>query len=263
MEGSRLNDHLIKNEFPQITPYLLTGKGPFPVMIVCPGGGYVRHADHEGEPVAQWLNRIGISAIVLHYRVAPHRYPEALHDAQMTIQMTRHNQEKWNIDPNRVGIMGFSAGGHVAASAGIDYKNEDKSAEEPIYHHSSRPDLMVLGYPVITMGMPLYVHEGSKLNLLGKQAGLSLVRKLSLEKQVTADTPPTFLWHTADDSSVPVENSMMFARSLGKYKIPYALHIFESGKHGLGLAKDHPAAKEWTKICETWLKKRKFIKGGE
>lgn len=249
----------MNNEMPDITTYLLEGKNPFPAMIVCPGGGYARHADHEGKTIAEWLNKIGISVIVLRYRVAPYRYPAALNDAQVTIQLTRYNHQEWNIDPNRVGIMGFSAGGHAAANAGLDFKDEDKSAETPIDHYSSRPDLMVLGYPVITMEDAQYVHEGSKLNLLGKQPSLPLIRKTSHEKQVTTETPPAFLWHTADDRSVSVENSLMFAHSLGKHNIPYALHIFESGKHGLGLATDHPEAKEWTKLCETWLRKQIFI----
>lgn len=245
---------------PNITTYLLEDKDPVPVMIICPGGGYARHADHEGKSIAKWLNKIGISVIILHYRVAPYRYPPALNDAQVTIQLTRHNHQEWNIDPSRVGIMGFSAGGHVAASAALNFKDEDKSAEASIDHYSSRPNLMVLGYPVITMGASQYVHEGSKLNLLGKEASLSLIRKTSHENQVTTETPPTFLWHTADDGAVPVENSLMFAHSLGKHNIPYALHIFESGKHGLGLATDHLEAKEWTNLCETWLRKQGFIK---
>lgn len=250
----------VHKEVPRITTYLLKGKGPFPVVIVCPGGGYGHHANHEGEPVAKWLNSIGVSAVVLHYRIAPEQHPAPLKDAQATIRMTRQSAEEWNIDPERVGILGFSAGGHLASSAGTHFEEGDEFAEEKIYRYSSRPDLMILCYPVITMGSPQYVHEGSKLNLLGKQPGLSLVRKMSTEKQVTAETPPAFLWHTADDSSVSVENSLMFARSLGKFNIPYSLHIFESGKHGLGLAEDHPEANLWPKLCEAWLKNRGFIK---
>jgi acetyl esterase/lipase len=246
-------------ETPRITSYLLKGKGPFPVVIVCPGGSYTHHADHEGEPVAKWLNSIGISAIILHYRVVPHQHPAPLHDAQTAIRMARINSEKWNIDPNRVGILGFSAGGHLASSAGTLFEKGDEFAEGLINRYSTRPDLMILCYPVITMGSPQYIHEGSKLNLLGEQPGLSLVRKMSTEKQVTAETPPAFLWHTADDAAVSVENSLMFARSLGKFDIPYALHIFESGKHGLGLAEEHSEAKLWPKLCEAWLKNRSFI----
>lgn len=261
MEGWALN--LANQEAPCITTYLLEGKGPFPVVIVCPGGGYTHHAEHEGEPIAKWLNSIGVSAIVLYYRIAPEQHPVPLQDAQATIRMTRQSAKKWNIDPERVGILGFSAGGHLASSAGTHFEAGDESADEPINRYSSRPDVMILCYPVITMASPQYAHEGSKLNLLGEQPGLSLVRKMSIEKQVTENTPPAFLWHTADDEAVSVENSLMFARSLGKFNIPYALHIFESGKHGLGLAEDHPEANLWPNLCEAWLKNRKFIKVGE
>jgi|SRR5699024_1565597 len=250
----------MNQENPHLTTYLLEGKEPFPVVIVCPGGGYAHHADHEGEPVAKWLNSIGVSAIVLHYRIAPHQHPAPLDDAQTTIRMARVNAKKWNIDPNRVGILGFSAGGHLASSAGTLFEEGDEFAKEAINRYSSRPDVMILCYPVITMASPQYIHEGSKLHLLGEQPSLSLVQKMSTEKQVTENTPPAFLWHTADDEAVPVENSLMFARSLGKFNIPYALHIFESGKHGLGLAEDHPEANLWPNLCEAWLKNRKFVK---
>lgn len=252
----------MNQETPRLTPYLVDGKGPFPVIIVCPGGGYTHHADHEGEPVARWLNKIGISVIVLHYRIAPHHHPAPLDDAQTTIRMVRANAKEWNIDPNRVGILGFSAGGHLASSAGTLFEEGDELAEKEIRRYSSRPDLMILCYPVITMASPQYAHEGSKFHLLGEQPSLSLVQKMSTDKQVTKNTPPTFLWHTADDETVSVENSLMFARSLGKYDIPYALHIFESGKHGLGLAEDSPEVNLWSKLCEEWLKNRKFIKVG-
>lgn len=254
---------MMNPETPRLTTYLLEGKGPFPVVIVCPGGGYTHHADHEGEPVAKWLNSIGVSAIVLHYRFAPHLHSAPLDDAQAAIRMARINAGEWNIDPDRVGILGFSAGGHLASSAGTLFEESDEFSDDPMKRYSSRPDVMILCYPVITMASPQYTHQGSKLHLLGEQPSLSLVQKMSTEKQVTKNTPPAFLWHTADDEAVSVENSLMFARSLGKFNIPYALHIFESGKHGLGLAEDHPEANLWPNLCEDWLKNRKFIKAGE
>lgn len=243
----------------QTKSYLLSNKGPHPLMIICPGGGYQHHAAHEADPVALWLNEIGISAIILYYRIAPHQYPAALNDAQTAIQLARFHHQKWNVDPNRVGILGFSAGGHVAACTGVHYKEADPAAKNALDHYSSRPDLMVLNYPVITMGATKYVHEGSKENLLGKQASLSLSQKVSCEKQVNEHTPPTFLWHTADDASVAVQNSLMFASALSKHQIPYDLHVFESGKHGLGLAEEHEEANVWPDLCETWLRKRRFI----
>src|SRR5699024_415540 len=175
-----------------------------------PGGGYTLHAEHEGEPVAKWLNSIGVSAIVLHYRVTPHQHPAPLDDAQAAIRMTRKNAEKLNIDPNRVGILGYSAGGHLASSAGTHFEDGDELADDPLLRYSSRPDLMILCYHVITMASPQYVQEGSKMHLLGKHPSISLVQLMSSEKRVTENTPPTFLWYTADDEAVPVENSLMF-----------------------------------------------------
>lgn len=240
----------------QMTPYLLPGNGPYPMMVICPGGGYQRHADHEGTIVAQWLNELGISAVVLKYRVAPHQHPAPLQDAQAAIRMIRSKAKEWRIDPNRVGIMGFSAGGHVAASAGIHFQHGDER-DHGIHRYSSRPDLMILCYPVITMGT--FAHMGSRENLLGNNPDQMLIDHLSLEKQVSNETPPTFIWHTADDQAVPVENSIHFAAALSQYNIPYALHIFSSGRHGLGLAQEHPDVKQWTILCEQWLRQRRFI----
>lgn len=240
-----------------ITPYVITGGKPSPAMIVCPGGGYYLHADHEGEPVAKWLNEIGISAFVLKYRVAPHQHPAPLEDAQEAIRYVRENAQKYKIDPHRVGILGFSAGGHVAASAGVLYESEDEQAADPLKQCDSRPDLMVLCYPVITMGV--YAHEGSRENLLGENPEDSLLERMSLETQVNAKTPPTFLWHTADDDVVPVENSLQFAAALAKYNVPFECHVFETGIHGLGLAEEHDEAKKWPKLCENWFRRRKFI----
>jgi acetyl esterase/lipase len=241
---------------PSIQRYLLEGTGPFPVMIVAAGGGYARRAEHEAYPVAEWLNSIGISAVVLNYRVAPHNHPIPLSDVKRAIRMVRHNATDWNLDPNKVGILGFSAGGHLASSAGTHYDFGNKEADDPIESYSSRPDVMVLCYPVISMGK--YTHEGSKLNLLGEKPEAELVELLSNENQITEETPPAFLWHTADDVSVPVENSLMFAAGLGRHKVPFDLHIFESGHHGLGLANNHPEARVWPSLCEAWLRKQGF-----
>jgi acetyl esterase/lipase len=241
---------------PSIELFLLTEKEAHPVMVVAPGGGYSHRASHEAYPVANWLNEIGISAIVLNYRVAPFRHPIPLEDAQRAIRMIRFHASKWKVDPNRVGILGFSAGGHLASTAGTHFDNGKKQSEDPIEHHSSRPDLMVLCYPVITMGEQ--THQGSKLNLLGENPNEELVKLLSNETQITKDTPPTFLWHTADDVAVGVENSLLFTAALSYHNIPYDLHVFQSGRHGLGLAKEHQEAKVWPTLCEAWLRKRGF-----
>ncbi|MNR28582.1 Acetylxylan esterase precursor [compost metagenome] len=160
------------------------------------------------------------------------------------------------MDANRVGILGFSAGGHLAATVGTHYDAGDQSSSDPIEHHSSRPDLMVLCYPVISFG--LNTHQGSRINLISEDASEELVELLSNELHVTEDTPPTFLWHTADDGPVPVENSLVFASALSRNKVPFDLHVFESGVHGIGIANDHPEAYIWPDICANWLKKQRF-----
>lgn len=241
---------------PSVTVYPLGGVGPSPVMVICPGGGYGRRANHEGEPIAQWLNSIGIAAVVLNYRVAPYKHPIPLEDAQRAIRLVRLNAKVWKMDPSRIGIFGFSAGGHLASTAGTHYDLGNPQAEDPIDRLSSRPDLMVLCYPVISF--VTYSHGGSKLNLLGENPDESLVALLSNETQITLNTPPTFLWHTADDGVVPVENSLLFAMELRSHKVPFDLHVFESGNHGLGLASNHPEAQVWPSLCEAWLRKQGF-----
>lgn len=241
---------------PSLTLYPVVNGNLSSAIIVCPGGGYSRRAAHEGEPIAKWLNGLGISAFVLNYRVAPYRHPVPLLDAQRAIRTVRHHAEEWQIDPHRIGILGFSAGGHLASTAGTHYEAGDQNSVDPIERQSSRPDLMVLCYPVISFGE--HGHVGSKHNLLGESPDEELVSLLSSDMQVTADTPPTFLWHTADDASVAVENSLLFAGALSRNKVPFDLHVFESGRHGIGIAEDHSEAYIWTEICANWLKKQQF-----
>jgi acetyl esterase/lipase len=255
-DNVKLEENEFNTDCPSIEPFLLDGDGPYPVMIIAPGGGYARRADHEAYPVAQWLNSIGISAIVLHYRVAPFSHPIPLVDAQRAIRKVRYHASDWKIDANRVGILGFSAGGHLVSTAGTHFDLGNKLAEDHIERISSRPDLMVLCYPVITMGE--HTHEGSRINLLGENPSSEMINLLSNETQITEDTPPVFLWHTADDAAVDVENSLLFAAGLRRYKIPFDLHVFESGRHGLGMAEENPEAKAWPEICEAWLRKRGF-----
>lgn len=225
-----------------LTPYLVDGLGPGPAVVVCPGGGYRRHAAHEGEPVARWLNGLGIAAFVLEYRVAPHRHPAPLEDALEAIRLVRARADEWRVDAARVGILGFSAGGHVAASAGT------------LAGETGRPDLMVLCYPVITFRE--HHHQGSMLNLLGEDPSEASRLALSLETRVTAQTPPTFLWHTAEDASVPVQNSLLFAEALAWQGVPFELHVFPRGRHGLGLATEEPLVSSWTGLCAAWLRSR-------
>lgn len=257
-ESQELDSLGCNTDCPSIQPFLLDDEGPLPVMIVAAGGAYGIRAPHEAYPVAEWLNTIGISPIVLNYRVSPYKHPIPLTDAKRAIRMVRFRAAEWNLDPNRVGILGFSAGGHLAASTGTHFDLGNSLAKDPVDRYSSRPDLMVLCYPVISMGE--FTHEGSRLNLLGVNPDPELVKRLSYEIQITKDTPPTFIWHTADDQAVSVQNSLLFAAELSRWQIPYDLHIFESGIHGLGLAENNTQAKAWPSLCEAWLRKRGFLR---
>jgi len=237
---------------PSLEPYILASDKPHAAMIVCPGGGYYGKAPHEGEPVALWLNRIGLSTFVLDYRVFPYHHPAPMLDVQRAIRKVRFHCTRWNIDPHKIGILGFSAGGHVASTAATHFDPGNPDALDPIDRVSSRPDALVLCYPVITFTE--FRHDGSRVALIGENPPEELVHYLSNETQVTSSTPPTFLWHTANDDGVPVENSLLFAGSLSRNKVPFDLHIFQDGPHGVGLAEDNPTLSAWTRLCENWLR---------
>lgn len=224
-------------------------------IVVCPGGGYgILATDHEGHQVARWLNTIGVTAAVLRYRHAPHyRHPAPLTDAQRAIRYLRHHHQKLGIDADRVGIMGFSAGGHLASTAATHFDSGLKSAADPLDRHSSRPDFAVLAYPVISLTAD-FAHRGSARNLLGDDPQPELLKSLSNETQVTADTPPTFLFHTAADRAVPVENSIAFFRALTAHGVKAELHVFQDGPHGVGLAPGDPVAGKWTSHLQDWLR---------
>lgn len=239
------------DDVPRLTPYLPAGGRATGAIVVCPGGGYARRAEHEGTPVARWLNGLGIAAFVLDYRVALHRHPAPLRDAQRAIRLVRSGAWGGGMSFARVGILGFSAGGHLAATAGTRYDLGDLEAADPVERASCRPDALVLCYPVITFGE--HRHHGSMVNLLGEDAPDELRALLSAETRVTADTPPAFLWHTADDAGVPVENSLLFASALRRHGVPFALHVYPRGRHGLGLAEDDPVVGTWTGLCAKWL----------
>jgi len=251
-EGAPLAAGTTDEDMPAITPYLVEGQGNA-AIVVAPGGGYANRANHEGDPIAEWLNSLGISAFVLRYRVQPYKHPAPLFDAQRAIRTVRHRAEEFGIDANRVGMLGFSAGGHLTSTAGTHYDAGQPEAIDPIERQSCRPDALVLCYPVITLKDP-HTHSGSRKFLIGEDAEAELLQSLCNDEQVTADTPRTFLWHTADDGAVPVENSLQFAAALSKHKVPFELHVYESGRHGLGLAADHPYAQGWTSACADWLR---------
>jgi acetyl esterase/lipase len=244
---------------PTLTPYLPPShRASGSAVVICPGGGYGGLSEHEAAPIAEWLNSLGVSAFVLRYRLAPRwGHPAPLADAARAIRMVRARAGEWGIEPNRIAIMGFSAGGHVASSAGTHFDAGTAGAADPIERASSRPDLMVLVYPVITMGDA--THSGSRKNLLGANPGPELVDFMSSEKQVSPQTPPTFLVHGADDDVVPLENAILFSGALRKAKIPFELHVFEHGVHGFGLATDDPVVSRWTGLLANWLRVHGFI----
>jgi acetyl esterase/lipase len=209
--------------------------------------------DKEGYAVAKWLNSLGVSAFVLKYRLGPrYHHPVELGDAQRAIRIVRSRAAEYGLQPDRIGIMGFSAGGHLASTAGTHFDAGNPGAADPIDRMSSRPDFMVLCYPVISFGA--FAHAGSKKNLLGENPDPLLVENLSNELQVTKDTPPTFLFHTTTDATVPVENSVMFYSALRKAGVPAEMHIYERGPHGVGLAPSDPVLSSWPGRLADWLR---------
>jgi acetyl esterase/lipase len=222
-------------------------------IVVCPGGGYGVLAAHEGKPVAEWLNHIGITAFVLKYRLGPkYHHPVMMQDVNRSIRTVRAKAVDWKIDPHRIGVLGFSAGGHLASTAVTHFDDGEADAEDPIDRVSSRPDFGVLIYPVITMTGP-FVHEGSRKNLLGDAPSEELMDLLSNEKQVTEKTPPCFLVHTSTDEAVPFQNSLIFAEALQKHHVPVELHVFDHGRHGFGLGGKDPVLSQWPVLCESWM----------
>ena len=243
---------------PYLKSYLLPGDTVRGCVIVFPGGGYSNRAGHEGAPVAERFNRLGFHAVVVEYRVAPYRYPAPQEDALRAVRIVRGHAAEWNIDPTKIAVLGFSAGGHLACSAGIVYDQIPAAAGDALDTVSARPDAMILCYPVITCRDKL-AHFGSFENLLGTKDRTQFPA-CSWEEHVTDSTPPTFLWHTAEDSAVPVENSLLFSLALQKHKIPFELHVFPYGHHGLGLGtkEEYAEMRVWPELAGTWLRKMGF-----
>jgi len=237
---------------PYLEKHLLEVKGARGAVIVLPGGGYAGRAPHEGAPIAEALNAAGLHAVVCQYRVTPHHHPAPWLDATRAVKMVRAHAKEWNILPEHVAILGFSAGGHLAASTGVLDVEVAGLPDDETEKEKGRPDAMVLCYPVLSSGE--YGHRGSFKNLLGDAPTQEQLNLVSLEKQVNDKTPPAFLWSTADDQAVPVENSLLFSLALRKNKIPFEMHIYPSGPHGLGLAKDDAHIATWMPLCAEWLK---------
>ena len=229
-------------------------------IVVFPGGGYSGLADHEGKGYAEWLASHGFTAYVLKYRLgsAGYRHPIMLGDAARAVRMVRGFAKRDGLDPARVGVMGSSAGGHLASTIATHFDAGKPDATDPIERESSRPDLAILCYPVISFGE--FTHAGSKRQLLGGDPAPELVRLLSNELQVTKETPPCFLWHTIEDKAVPVENSLLFASALRRAGVPFSLHIYEKGAHGLGLGRPGREAPPWAEQLLFWFKERAFLR---
>ena len=248
-------------DIPTITPYFAPKENATgAAVVVFPGGGYTHLSDiKEGSDVAKWLNTLGISAFVVKYRLGMRYHaPNQLLDAARAIRTVRSRAKQWNIDAKRIGVLGFSAGGHLASTLGTHFDPGKHDAKDKIEHVSSRPDLLILIYPVITMGD--LTHNGSKLYLLGENPSPELVKLYSNELQVTKETPPTFLVHTMNDPTVPVENTLMFADALRKAHVPFEMHLYEQGPHGFGLAPTNPVLASWTERCADWLGVHGFTK---
>jgi acetyl esterase/lipase len=253
-----------EKDIPTLTPFFpAPEKATGAAMVICPGGGYGGLAPHEGVDYARFLNDHGIAGLVLKYRLGPggYKHPSMLQDAARALRTVRAKADEWKLDQKRIGIMGSSAGGHLASTLLTHFDAGKPDDADPIERQSSRPDLGILCYAVITMDQ--FTHQGSKNNLLGKDPLPELVRELSNELHVTKETPPCFIWHTVEDQGVPVENSLQFAAALRKNGVPFDLHIYEKGQHGIGLGSRpygggdrHP----WTRDCVFWLKNHGWAK---
>jgi acetyl esterase/lipase len=224
-------------------------------VVVVPGGGYQFLAlDHEGAQIARWLNERGSAAFVLHYRIAPrYHYPAPIQDGQRAVRLVRANAARFGLDPGRIGIWGFSAGGHLASSVATHFDSGQPGAADAVERAGDRPDFAILAYGVLSLDAEI-THPGSRRNLLGPIPDPALVEELSNEKQVDRDTPPCFLFHTQADKTVPVENSLRFYEALRRVGVPAELHVFEQGGHGVGLAQSDPQLRRWPDLLEAWMR---------
>lgn len=241
---------------PELEPYVCEGAKS--AVVVCPGGAYGFRAPHEGKDIAEWFNSIGVTAFVLQYRVAPNMHPAPLADAMRAVKYVRHNANKYGYDKDKIAIMGFSAGGHLAASLSVHYDKDIYDPTDVIDEEDCKPNASILCYPVIDMGE--YRHDGSRTNLIGSNPTQEMKDMMSLYKQITKDTPPAFLWHTSCDAAVPVENSILYASELSKVQVPFEMHIYPIGHHGLGLSPELAHVAQWSASCQKWLELIGFIK---
>ncbi len=252
------------DDIPTLTPYPADSKvSSGAAMVICPGGGYGGLAAHEGNDYALFLNQHGITCFVLRYRLGSHgyRHPIMLEDAARAVRWVRSKAAEYRIDSHRVGIMGSSAGGHLASTLVTHFDSGNAAAVDSVEREGSRPDVGVLCYPVITMGE--FTHQGSRQNLLGERPSADLLDLLSNEKQVTPKTPPCFVWHTWEDKAVPLENSLQFVAALQRNGVPFDFHVYQKGHHGIGLAAKPPEFQgihPWAADLVVWLKVQGFVK---
>jgi acetyl esterase/lipase len=248
-------------DIPTLTIYMPPNTtGPMTAVIVAPGGGYrALSMNKEGRLPAAYLNSVGVAAFVLKYRLGPkYHHPIELGDMQRAIRTIRSRAAEWHIAPDRIGVMGFSAGGHLASTASTYFDKGTATAADAIDRVSSRPDFAILGYPVITL-TEAWTHQGSRLNLLGEKPDVDLARSLSTDTRVTKETPPTFLFHTNADTGVPAENSIHYFLALRRAGVPAEMHIFKDGPHGVGMPMNDPALSEWPKVLTNWLRASGFL----
>jgi len=248
-----------ENQVPYMLNYAMENSPtPTPAMVICPGGSYAFRSEKiEGTEIAEWLNSIGIAAFVLNYRVEPYKHPIPLMDAKQAVKFLRTNAGKYNINSNKIGVIGFSAGGHLASLLAAHGDGVENDTSTNITKQSSRPDVVILCYSVITM-VGEHAHEGVKKKLLPQNPSDSLLSYLSTQNQVTHQTPPTFIWTTKNDNMVDYQNSEMYVEALKKNGVKYEYHLFPKGHHGQGLARGKDIG-EWTQLCESWLKKINFL----
>ncbi len=259
-----------EGDVPQLILTRVASPEPTAAIVILPGGGYHGLAmDHEGYQIADWFHSLGVTSAICTYRLRGkgndgkgYGHPVPMMDAQRAIQTLRARAKELNIDPNRIGVLGFSAGGHLCSTVSTHFAKIDESSDDPIARVSSRPDFSILCYPVITFGKP-YTHLGSQRNLIGADPAPELLESLSNATQVTEQTPPAFLFHTAEDSAVPVQNSIDYFLACQQNNVPAELHVFPKGRHGVGLAKGLPGASQWPRLCEQWLKEIGVVTSGE
>lgn len=239
---------------PTLTVYLPASNPTRTAVVICPGGGYVFLAKAwEGSTVARWFNRHHVAAFVLLYRHGPgHHYPQPIDDGRRAVRWVRFHAAKYHLDPHRIGIMGFSAGGHVASTVSTHFAPDTAVSGDAIGKVSARPDFTILAYPVVTMKKS-FTHMGSRLNLIGKHPSPALVHKLSNETQVTSDTPPAFIYVTDADNTVPPTNAVDYYLALHRHHVPAELHVFRVGGHGTGLGQNDPLLAVWPQLLQRWM----------